>query len=215
MGKTAKYWVALFTACILTGCFWKRIGGEIIHERVGPEANRLRNIAMASRMYFADNPGKEISGLDALEKNYLGPDPFLFHPEYDWLPMSQMYAFVKSGSGDVPGSDGGPVLAVCTLSLTKRELGERANSPAERNQPGRFVLWKVESEYVCQRWFPENELNSFMKAGVLDAITLPKPKTPPRRIAGTVLWPWILGALVVFCTLMLIWGKNLKTRQDT
>lgn len=190
--------------------------GQVVHSGGGSyEASIAHNIAKAAQIFLEENPGKQISGMDQLLNKYVFLPPF--DPDRDWLPLEQMYAFVKPGSGVVPGDEGGQVLAVGTLSLTPRELFGRKTAEASTDLPGRFIIWKLSGTDTLSKWYPDSELRKFLKPGVLEAITLPKPKMPrARRGFGVMGWTAsaglvVIGMFITFATIRAV--RNLNKRK--
>jgi hypothetical protein len=147
-------------------------------DRLSPESRVVKSLVLFTQVYLEENPGKQIEGPGQLKK-YFGP-PKLDHT-YAWLPLEQRYVYVKPGSGRVPDRDGGEVLAICTVPLSKYELEENDDPDPEKNPPGRYIIWRADYGKVYGYWFPETEIRKFIKSEVLNAITLPKPKIPPRE----------------------------------
>jgi len=151
----------------------------IVHAGAQPaEMVTVKNLARAIEMFSESNPTTQIAGVDELMQ-HLGISS-LDH-EYPWLPVSQRYVFLKPGAGQVPSPGGGEVLVISALSLTLNELSETSNRDPAREQPGRYIIWKSKSGEVHFEWYPETEIRRFIKAEVLNAITLPKPKVSPHE----------------------------------
>ncbi len=183
MGRVILLFITVLMAALLNG----RSEEELLNvqrDKLSPEFVTVRNLAISIKLLLKDNPGKQIVRIDDLS-DYV--DPARLDHKYAWLPLAQRYAFLRPGSGSVLEPDGGQVLVVCTVPLSKYELEDTSDPDPAKNPPGRYIIWKADGGEVYHRWYPENELRQFVRPDVLDSITLPKPTVPPRqRISTTV-----------------------------
>ena len=147
-------------------------------EAISPEFVTVRNLALSMKLFAEDHPNKPIEGTSVLS-NYFNPAA-LDH-KYAWLPLATRYAFLKPNSGSIPGPDGGQVLVICTVPLSRFDLEESTDTDPIRNPPGRYIIWKTSSGDFYHRWFKESEIKTFVRPDVLASITLPKPTVSPRE----------------------------------